>query len=53
MQVIIKASGQRRPDSGDLFEIGHASAQHTLQASEVFQQSASLRRPQARDRLEY
>ncbi|MEA3183447.1 MAG: hypothetical protein QOI59_6970, partial [Gammaproteobacteria bacterium] len=36
MQVIIKASRQGRPDSGDLFEVGDAGPQYALQPTEMF-----------------
>jgi hypothetical protein len=52
MQVIIKTSGEGRPDSGDLFEIGNARTQHTLQAPEMLQQLAAFRRAESRDALQ-
>ena len=41
------ASGEGRPDSGDLFEIGHAGAHHPLQSAEVLQQLAPLGRTES------
>src|SRR5438105_9827081 len=52
MQVIIKTSGESRPDSGDLFKIGNAGPQYALQPTEVFQQLAALRRSEARNALQ-
>src|SRR5882724_9846981 len=52
VQMIIKASSQCRPDSGNLFEIGYPGAQHTLQPAEVLQQLPALGRPQSGDGLE-
>src|SRR5579872_3787720 len=46
MQVIIKASGERRPDSGDLLEIGGAGTQYALHATEMLQERPPLRRPE-------
>src|SRR5436190_24248728 len=48
MQVIIKTSHQRRSDSRHLGEVRYPGANHPLQAAEVLQQSAPLRRPQSR-----
>lgn len=53
MQVIIKTSGEGRPDSGDLFKIRDPRAQHPLKAPEVFQQLAALCRTESRDALQY
>src|SRR5665213_3891929 len=52
MQVIIKAPCERCADTGHLLEVGRSRAQYALQAPEVPQQGAALRRPQARYRFE-
>src|SRR5258708_13658275 len=53
MQVIIKASGERRADSCDLVEIRHARAHDALQATEVLEQRPSLRGPESRDGFQH
>src|SRR5665213_888358 len=53
MQVIIKAPCERCADTGHLLEVGRSRAQYALQAPEVPQQGAALRRPQARYRFEH
>src|SRR5882724_9583112 len=52
VQVIIKASSQCRPDSGDLFKVGGAGAHHTLQPPEVLQELAPLGGAQSRNGFE-
>src|SRR5260370_13308963 len=52
VQMIIKASSQCRPDSGDLFEVGDAGAHHALQPSEVLQELPPLGRAQSRNGFE-
>src|SRR5260370_42126689 len=51
-QMIINASSQCRPDSGNLFEVGGAGTQHALQPSEVLQELAPLGRSQSRNGFE-
>ena len=53
MEVIIKASRQRCPDSRDLLEVGDTGPHHPLQATEMLQQLAALRRPESGDHLEH
>ena len=53
MEVIIKAPGQRCADSGHLLEVRNTRAHHALQSSEVLQQLATLRGPQAWHYLEH
>ena len=53
MEVIIKASRQGCPDSGHLLEIGDARAHDALKSSEVLQQLATLRGPEAWHDLEH
>ena len=48
VQVIIKASRQRRSDSRHLGEVRHPGAHHPLQAAEVLQKRAPLGGPQSR-----
>src|ERR1700680_2549313 len=52
VKMIIKASSQCRPDSGDLFEVGDAGTHHALQPSEVLQELAPLGRAQPGDGFE-
>ena len=51
--MIIKASRERRPNSGDLFEISDAGTHHPLQAAEVLQERASFRGPKTGNSLEH
>lgn len=53
MQVIIKASGERCPDSGNLLEVSNAGAHDTLQSPEVLEELAALRRTQPRDDFQH
>src|SRR6202030_1230532 len=49
VQVIIKTSRQRRADSRYLCEVRYTGAHDPLQAAEVLEKRAPLRRPQSRN----
>ena len=53
MEVIIKASRERCPDSRNLLEVRHPGAHHSLQSPEVLQELPPLGRPQSGDHLEH
>ena len=53
MEVIIKASRERCPDSRHLLEVGHPGAHHSLQSPEVLQELAPLGRAESRNHLEH
>jgi hypothetical protein len=53
VEVIIKASRQRCPDSRNLLEVGDARPHHPLQATEMLQKLPPLRGAEAGHNLEH
>jgi len=53
MQVIIKSSRERRADSAHLCQVGDSGAHDTLQAAEVLEERATLRRAQPRHHFQH